>query len=98
MDNYCKKDLLNRGWTEGAIEHFLPFPDVESRWRRSGRYEIYLWPKATVEGVRRMPEVQRYFDRLRERHNRVAKSLPLLDAIREISRAAHRWRDAASAQ
>ncbi len=98
MDNYCKKDLLAMGWTQGAIERFLPYPDIESRRHGNGRHDIYLWATDTVEQARQLPEVQLYFDRLQKRHRRVTKSLPLLDAIREISRAAHRWRDAASAQ
>jgi len=104
MGTYCKKDLLELGWTEGAIRRFLPAPKIETRrlaYRR-GRYDVYLWPKAIVNAIRQQPEVEQYLDRVRQsnekRQQREAVALPLLDAIREVSRAAHRWRDAASAQ
>lgn len=35
--------------------------------------------------------------RRQERSARVPKPIPLIDAIREISRSAHRWRDTAQA-
>jgi hypothetical protein len=104
METYCKKDLLEAGWTEGAITRFLPAPKIETRrfaYRR-GSYDVYLWPKAIVDDIRQQPDVEHYLDRVRQRNEkrqqREAEALPLLDAIREVSRAAHRWRDAASAQ
>lgn len=104
MENYCKKDLLEGGWTEGAISQFLPPPTIETRrlGYRRGSYDIYLWPKDVVEESRQKPEVQEYLDRVHKRTEKRSQreplELPLIDAIREISRAAHRWRDAASAQ
>lgn len=103
METYCKKELLEAGWTEGAISRFLPDPEIEIRHKYGGGYyEIYLWPKETVEAVRLQPAVKQYLEGIRERNKRrkarVPETLPLLVAIREISRAAHRWRDAASAQ
>jgi hypothetical protein len=104
MEKYCKKELLELGWTEGAIKRFLPQPTIESRslGYRRGEYEVYLWPKNLVDECQQTPDVQEYLNRVRERtehrRERQSKDLSLLDAIREVSRAAHRWRDAASAQ
>jgi hypothetical protein len=102
MENYCKKELLELGWTEGAINRFLPEPNIELRHHYHGQYEVHLWPKDLVDECRQTPNVQEYLNRVRERNERrnqrQSKELSLLDAIREVSRAAHRWRDAASAQ
>jgi hypothetical protein len=102
-NEYCKKELLAMGWTEGAIRRFLPHPIEEQRHSRQfGYYTVLLWAQATVHELRQTSEVQQYFDKLKaraeRRQNRKLRELPLLDAIREVSRAAHRWRDAASAQ
>ena len=102
MENCCKKDLLEMGWTEGAIRRFLPPPSVETRRNYYGTYQVHLWPTVTVEETRKQAEVEQYFERVRERNRRrqerQLQKLPLIDAIREVSRSAHRWRDAAQAQ
>ncbi len=99
---YMKKDLQAKGWTEGAIKRFLPRPQIENRSNYYGSYRVYQWATELVDEVRKTPEVQEYFDSLKKRQqrrqSREPEPLPLLTAIREISRAAHRWRDAASKQ
>jgi hypothetical protein len=98
-----KGSLLAEGWTEGAIKKFLPPPEIEQR--RSyehGKYTVYLFDPTAVDAALRKPEVQEYLANIRIRREkraaRVPSAIPLIDAIREISRSAHRWRDAAQAQ
>lgn len=102
-DEIHKGDLLARGWTEGAIKRFLPPPEVEERHRfRGGYYVVYLYDPQAVEQAERDPVVQKYLAKVRARRERrlarVPEHIPLIDAIREASRAAHRWRDAAQTQ
>lgn len=102
MESYCKKELLASGWTEGAIKRFLPRPNIEFRKHYYGEYKVFQWPKSQVDELRQSEEVAQYFakvaERTSKREERELMELPLIDAIREVSRAAHRWRDAASSQ
>jgi hypothetical protein len=98
-----KGDLLARGWTGGAIKEFLPEPQIEVRHAyMRGDYLVHLWDPQAVEEAEKKPEVQQYLARMKARRERRAartlEAIPLIDAIREVSRAAHRWRDAAQAQ
>lgn len=96
-----KGDLLAKGWTEGAIKKFLPAPEVEERHAYGrGSYVVYLYSPEAVREAEQNPEVVEYLSRVKARREKrgVRKTLPLLDAIREVSRSAHRWRDAAQAQ
>lgn len=98
-----KGDLLARGWTEGAIKRFLPEPEVDYRHAyMRGDYVVYLFDQQAVEQAEKEPAVQEYLAKVKARRERGAVRaptvLPLIDAIREASRAAHRWRDAARAQ
>ncbi len=97
-----KSDLISRGWTQGAIKKFLPAPRVERRYSyRHGHYFVYLYDPHAVEEAEREPVVKAYLPGVRalqrKRTARVPIAMPLLDAIREASRAAHRWRNAAQA-
>lgn len=98
-----KGDLLARGWTEGAINRFLPAPRVEQRHSSTyGTYAVNLYDPQAVEKAEKEPAVQEYLAeveaRRKKRAARAQAAIPLIDAIREASRAAHRWRDAAQAQ
>ena len=97
-----KGDLISRGWTEGAIKKFLPAPLVERRCcYRHGHYLVYSYDLHAVEKAEREPAVKAYLAGVRalqrKRAARVPIAMPLLDAIREVSWSAHRWRDAAEA-
>lgn len=98
-----KTNLLSRGWTEGSIKRFLPPPTVERRHHYTGGYYlVYLYDPKAIEEAERDPAVQQYLANVRARQERrmaqLPKRIPLIDAIREASRAAHRWRDAAQTQ
>ena len=98
-----KGDLRARGWTEGAIKRFLPEPEVDYRHAyMKGDYVVYLYDCQAVEQAEKDPAVQEYLAKVKARRERgtvrVPTALPLIDAICEVSRAVHRWRDAAEAQ
>src|SRR5208337_921708 len=67
-----------------------------------GKYIVCLFDPAAVDAALRKPEVQEYLARMKARREkrmtRVPEAIPLIDAIREVRRSAHRWRDAAQAR
>ena len=92
-----KTDLLNRGWTTTSINRYLPHPIVEYRRSHRGTYSVHLWPQSTIESAETSAEVKVYIDTIKKRRESASLTLeiPLLDATREASRSAHRWRDRA---
>jgi hypothetical protein len=91
-------DLIGRGWTTTAISRYLSRPIVEHRRGQKGSYSVHLWAQAIVETVEATEEVKDYILKIMNRRKSVLlpQMIPLLDATREASRSAHRWRDRAS--
>ena len=95
------KNLKQRdtAWTEVAIKKFLPAPTTEERYSHiNGRFRVRLFTLADVvtaeESQAFAVHKTNYLSRQRKKNE--TKELPLIDAIREASRSAHRWRDRAS--
>jgi hypothetical protein len=93
------KHLTEAGWTETAISRFLSAPVIEER-RSSihGKYNVRLWDAASVLLAAQCEPCRAYFAALKKRRTKVKqhKVIDVLDATREASRSAHRWRDRAS--
>jgi hypothetical protein len=93
------KHLTEAGWTETAIRRFLSAPVIEER-RSSvhGKYTIRLWDAAAVLLAAQGEPCRAYFAALKKRRTKAHqhKVIDVLDATREASRSAHRWRDRAS--
>lgn len=89
-----RDELLANGWTRGAIKRFLTVLRVVA-----GERPVYLYDERTVEDAEGQPVVQAYLEKMKacreKAEPRVTVALPLIDAIREASWCAHRWRDAA---
>jgi hypothetical protein len=97
------KKLKDRdgAWTEAAIRKFLPSADIEVRRSyQHGNYKVRIFrlvdvvtaEKSELFSAHRMMYLRRL-----KRQGEVA-TLPLIDAIREASRSAHRWRDRAASR
>lgn len=92
------KELLSTGWTETAIKSFLPAPTLEDRYSRIyGSYTTRTWNKDDVRRAKRRKACHDYFVQLATKRMKSKEVLQvdLLDAVREASRSAHRWRDRA---
>jgi len=95
-----KTQLTNAGWTDTAITRFLPRPRIETSRNYYGSYSTYLWDPAVVLSALHQESCRTFFAALQKRRDKKDDKLPrtlsLLDATREASRSAHRWRDRAS--
>jgi hypothetical protein len=93
------KHLTEAGWTETAISRFLSAPVIEER-RSSihGKYKVRLWDAASVLLAAQGEPCRAYFAAIEKRRTKAYqhKVIDVLDATREASRSAHRWRDRAS--
>jgi hypothetical protein len=88
-------ELLERGWTKAAIKRFYGEPRVEKvHIYNVGDRTTYWFDEKKVEQIEASDDWQEWRRKLDAR-TQPGKELPLLDAIREISHAAHRQRDAA---
>jgi hypothetical protein len=93
-----QKDLLSSGWTKTAITRFLPAPIVA---RTYGHTVSHRREAQAVLTALHRDDCRTYFAGLQARRDKTLvppRSIDVLDATREASRAAHRLRDAASAQ
>jgi hypothetical protein len=91
--------MTEAGWTETAISRFLPAPVIEER-RSSiyGKYRVRLWDAPSVLLAAQGEPCRTYFAAIEKRRTKSTqhKVIDVLDATREASRSAHRWRDRAS--
>ena len=96
-----KKDLIAAGWTPTALKQFVGEPVVFERWLNCRRRVIshYYSAKAVLQAAQEK-SCRDYFAGVEARRQKRQDNLPveidLLDATREASRSAHRWRDRAS--
>jgi Zinc knuckle len=97
-----KQHLMEAGWTVTAIKRFLPAPIVEKRYSHlHGRYYAYLYSATVIMEALHRDDCRAYFSKLQTKRDKEvsdcdAIELSLLDATREASRCAHRWRDRAN--
>jgi hypothetical protein len=91
----------DRAWTEAAIKRFLPESVVERRhsaWH--GDYSVRIFKLRDVihaENSEAFATHNTKYLRRQQKRNAPVK-VSLIDAIREASRSAHRWRDRAAAR
>jgi hypothetical protein len=99
--NLDRRHLEQAGWTKTAISRFLPPPTITRHTYGRHNYITHTWEVTTVLAVLQQEECRKFFARLRARRERepaLPQTIDVLTATQEASRAAHRWRDAASAQ
>jgi hypothetical protein len=95
-----RQTLIDNGWTSAAITKFLGEPRIESFTSYRRRVIRYAYPAERVLLATQSEECRRYFAEQEtkrwKREENEPKLIDLLDATREASRSAHRWRDRAS--
>jgi hypothetical protein len=96
-----RQHLEEAGWTKTAISRFLPPPTVTQHTYGKQRYITHTWEAAAVLAALQQEECRAFFARLQARRDKepaLPETIDVLTATQEASRAAHRWRDAGSAQ
>jgi hypothetical protein len=93
---YCTRAEIHDqyDWTDSMIRRYLGEPDLVEQ-RRSpvhGHYTVHRWLRKRILNAQSAPRFRA------RRPEPEPAEVPLLDAVREASRSAHRWRDRASAR
>lgn len=88
---YLQRDLLDRGWSRATIANVLGDPDRTEK--RYGGGVIYLYAARRVHAAERSKKPWRK----RTPQPSAATEIDVLDALQEVTRAAKRARDGASA-